>query len=127
CGGGDFGVARINGVAALSEVCNQSVEVDGRAVSALAFTSLRGGAIDPEVLAGRTPRGAQEVALGSKTLTALHKRIGDSVQLKGRAASRMFTVVGRVALPTLGQGQPLADGALFTGAGFAPLFDQNVF
>jgi hypothetical protein len=127
CGGEDFGVSHIGGIGALGEVCNQSVEIDGRPVSALAFTSLHGDSIGPSVLAGRSPRGPHEVALGSSTLAALHKRIGDTVGVKGRAARRTFEIVGRAALPTLGQGQPLADGALFTGPGFAPLFDQNLF
>src|SRR5204862_2874297 len=68
-----------------------------------------------------------EVALGSKTLTALHKKLGDTVQVEGRTATMAFRIVGRVALPPLGQGQPIADGAVFTGAGFAPLFDRNSF
>src|SRR5207302_7771579 len=39
CGGEDFGVSRIGGIAALGEVCNENVEVDARPVPALAFTS----------------------------------------------------------------------------------------
>ena len=45
---------------------------------------------------------------------------GDTVQVQGRSSTVAFRIVGRVALPTLSQGQPLADGAVFTGAGFAP-------
>ena len=127
CGGDDYGVSRTTGLAALSEVCNQSVQVDRRPVAALAFTTVHGDAIGPEVLEGHAPRGPHEVALGSKTLDALGKDLGDTVRVAGRTARRAYTIVGRVALPTLGQAQPLADGATFTGAGFAPLFDQNVF
>lgn len=127
CGGDDFGVSHVRGLAALSEVCNQSVQLDGHSVSALAFTSMRGDAVTPEVLAGRAPQGPREVAVGSKTLDALGKRVGSTVRVKGRSTAREFEIVGRVALPTLGQGQPLADGAVFTGAGYAPLFDQNLF
>ena len=36
-------------------------------------------------------------------------------------------MVGRAVFPTLGAAQQLGDGAAFTGAGFAPLFDQNIF
>ena len=45
----------------------------------------------------------------------------------GRRASGEYHVVGRAVFPTLGAAQQLGDGAAFTGAGFAPLFDQNIF
>ena len=35
--------------------------------------------------------------------------------------------MGQAVFPRLGQSQPLADGALFTGSGFSPLFDPNIF
>jgi hypothetical protein len=38
-----------------------------------------------------------------------------------------YRIVGQVVLPTLLAAQPLADGAAFTGDGYAPLFDQNLF
>jgi cell division protein FtsX len=65
--------------------------------------------------------------VGTKTLDVLGKSIGDTVHAKGRSRALDFRIVGRVALPTLGQSQPLADGAIFTGRGFAPLFDPNLF
>ncbi len=127
CGGDEFGISQVRGLAAIGEVCNQSVQFDGRPVSALAFTSIRGDAAGGGVVAGRAPRGPGEVALGTKTLDALGKDVGDTVRAKGRSTTLNFEVVGRVVLPTLGQDQTLADGAVFTGAGFAPLFDQNIF
>lgn len=127
CGAEDYGLAREPGITAVAEVCSQNVQLDGRPVAGLAFTSLSGGAIGPEVTAGRAPSGPREVALGSKTLHALGKRIGDTVQANGRSAKLDYRIVGRVVFPTLGQAQPLADGASFTGKGYAPLFDQNLF
>ena len=61
------------------------------------------------------------------TLDALHKGIGDTVHAEGRSARLDYRVVGQVVFPTLSTAQPLADGAAFTGAGYAPLFDQNLF
>ena len=93
-------------------------------MTGLTLTSLR-GSLDPDVVAGRTPRGPREVALGSTTLHALGKRIGDTVQVAGPHATLNDRIVGRVVFPSLGPGQPLADGAALTGEGNEPLFDPN--
>ena len=45
----------------------------------------------------------------------------------GRSTTHDYRIVGTAVFPSLGQAQPLADGAAFTGAGYAPLFDQNLF
>ena len=127
CGAGDFGLGQQAGIAALAEICTQNVQVDGRLVGGMAFTQLRGQAIEPEVTAGRPPTGPDEVALGAKTLHALGKHLGDDVEIAGRNAAVTYRIVGQVVLPTLLAAQPLADGAAFTGDGYAPLFDQNLF
>lgn len=127
CGGTDFGVSKTEGIDALTEVCFENVQVDGHATAATAFRTVGGATIDPEVLEGRAPRGRHEVALGSATLHTLGKHIGDRVHVQGRMARVEYEIVGRVVLPPLGQAQPLADGATFTGEGFAPLYDQNLF
>ena len=127
CGGNNFGVERLPGVEDVAELCyTQGLHVDGRAVPAMAFASLR-GAVTPEIVAGRAPRGPREVALDSTTLRALGKGIGDTVRLSSAKATLDYQVVGRVVLPPIGFGQPLADGAVLTGAGNAPLFDLNSF
>ena len=127
CGGDNFGVERLRGVEDVAELCyTQGLHVDGRTVPAMAFASLR-GAVTPEIVAGRAPRGPREVALGSTTLRALGKHIGDTVRLSSAKATLDYQVVGRVVLPPIGFGQPLADGAVLTGAGNAPLFDLNNF
>jgi ABC-type lipoprotein release transport system permease subunit len=127
CAGSDFGLTRVAGITALSEVCSQNVSIDGRATPAVAYTTLRGDPIDPEVTAGRAPRAPDEIALGAETLRALHKRVGDDVTLRRNQVVRRDRIVGRVVLPTLGRAQPIADGATLTGAGYAPFFDRNLF
>jgi hypothetical protein len=127
CGGTDYGLSRQPGLAAVAEVCYQNIEIDSRTVAALAFTSLRGPVIFPEVVAGRSPGSPDEVALGSATLRALGKAIGDTVQARGLGASHAYTIVGQTVFPTFGQAQPLDDGALFTGGGFSPLFNNQIF
>ena len=127
CGADDHGLGELPQVTAVAEVCYQVVAVDGRPVPALAFTTSTGESIGPEVIAGRAPRKADEVALGSTTMQKLGKTIGDTVNVSGPTADRDYEIVGRVVLPTLGQVQPLADGVAMTGAGFLPIFDPNIF
>jgi ABC-type lipoprotein release transport system permease subunit len=127
CDGPDYGVARLPGVAALAEVCTQNVEIEGRPTAGLAYTQLGGGEIGPQIIEGRAPIGAHEVALGAKTMHDLGVHIGDPVKVAGRRAHGEYQVVGRAVFPTLGPAQQLGDGAALTGAGFAPLFDQNIF
>ena len=114
-------LARAPSLAALAAVCQLNVEVEGRPVTGYGFVPLR-GAIDATVVAGRAPSNPGEVALGTSTLEALNKRIGDSVRVSGGAGTLRYRIVGRVVLPPQGptsEPQPLADGATFTGAGLA--------
>ena len=64
CGAGDYGLGRQAGIAALTEVCAQSVELDGRPVGTFAYTRLTGRPVRPEIVAGRAPRGRGEVRAG---------------------------------------------------------------
>jgi hypothetical protein len=127
CGAGDFGLEAVTGVRSLAEVCYKNLELDGRPTSVVSFAVRTGPAIGPEVLEGHPPRSSAEIALGTKTLAALGKHLGDTVQLRSTVAERTFTVVGRVIMPTLGQAQPVAEGAVVTGDGLAPLFDANLY
>jgi hypothetical protein len=118
----DRGLASAPGVRAVAAACVRGIEVDGHPVSAWAIQSLR-GTITPEVVAGRAPRGPREIALGSVTLEAAHKRIGDSVRVQGPRGSGRYRIVGRIVLPSISLEslQPLADGASFTMTAFQPL------
>ncbi len=128
CTNQDFGALRVAGVGAASAICygNANITLDGRATNGWAFVSMRGN-IAPEVIAGRAPTSANEVALGETTMRALRKHIGDHVVAAGPHGRGNYVVTGTAVFPSLGQTQALADGAAFTGAGFAPLFDQNNF
>jgi hypothetical protein len=122
----DDGLLNESGVGALASVCTgtDNIQVDGRPTTGWGFTSLR-GSIGPDIVAGRAPDGPQEVALGSATLHALNKHVGDTVRAAGPHGHGDYLIVGKAVFPTLGQIQPLADGATFTGEGFAPLLDPN--
>jgi ABC-type antimicrobial peptide transport system permease subunit len=126
CGRDGYGVSRRPGVAAIAAVCYENMQLDGRPVTGWGFTPVR-GSIQPEVVAGHAPAGPRQVALGTQTLDALGKTIGDSVQAHGANTTLTYRIVGRVVFPIFGGQQALADGAAFTGQGYAPLFDQNSF
>ncbi len=127
CGANDFGLTHQHGVASVAAVCFESIQVDGRPTTGWGFTAVR-GTIGPEVVTGRAPSGPTEVALGSATLQAIGKQVGDRVRIRGPKGTGTYQIVGQIVLPQMqfGQAQPLADGAAFTGEGFAPLLDlQN--
>jgi hypothetical protein len=127
CGGTSYGLTQERGLASISEICLQNIQLEGRPEAGLAFSSLRGPEILPKIIAGRRPRGPREVALGSATLRELGKRIGDTVSARGLRAAFTYKIVGQTVLPSFGQAQPIDDGAVFTGSGFTPLFDPNIF
>ncbi len=111
-------------IEALSESCNLDVTLNGRAVGGYAFTRLAGSVV-PTLLEGRTPRGRDEVALGSETLAKLHLGIGDRVTARSQSQSGRYRIVGRIVVPPVEVAQAIADGAIFTAPGLVRLDDQG--
>jgi predicted lysophospholipase L1 biosynthesis ABC-type transport system permease subunit len=107
---------RVAGITDVASVCNGSVEVAGRPVTGWGYYEIRGN-IGPAVVTGRAPRADDEIALGAKTLGAVHRSVGDTVRVAGASGSKMFRIVGQVAFPSLSDPEPLADGAAFTARG----------
>jgi predicted lysophospholipase L1 biosynthesis ABC-type transport system permease subunit len=108
----------------LATVCYGNIELNGRPVIAWAFVPIR-GAIRATTIEGRDAVGPHEVALGSVALAALGKHVGDVVHARGTHGPTTYRIVGRVVLPRLGDPQPLADGAVFTRAGFGAIASVN--
>jgi ABC-type antimicrobial peptide transport system permease subunit len=113
-------VADTQGLVAAAAVVTANVQLDGRPTTAWGFTSFR-GTIVPEIVAGRSPTGPDEIALGAASLDELSKRIGDTVHGEGPDGSHTFRIVGRAVFPKLDSPQPLANGAALTGAGLEAL------
>ena len=67
----------------------------------------------PPIESGRAPRGADEIALGPRTMRRLHASIGDAVTVSviGTRSER-FTIVGIAVVPTTGHTANLGEGAL---------------
>ncbi len=124
CDSRDLGLAHVGGVGAIAGLCYNQIELGGQPVTGWAFTPVR-DTISPEVVAGRAPLAPDEVALGTTTLHALHKHVGDTVAGHGPSGAPTYRIVGRVVFPTLDQAQALADGGVFTDAGLIRIFDSN--
>ena len=69
------------------------------------------------IVNGRAPAGADEVALGAKTLRHAGVSIGGEVDVEGKPVR----VVGTALFPATSNNYALADGALFTDAGVRAL------
>jgi hypothetical protein len=106
---------RVSGDPAFSDVGVGTVgpvEIGGQAVGARAIDDLKGSPA-PTVLDGRAPRAPGEVLLGTKTLDALHLRVGDLVAVHGGAGAVRLRVVGRGVLPST-KWNKLGEGAAFS-------------
>jgi ABC-type lipoprotein release transport system permease subunit len=106
--------------------------LDGRDLALVAMQPVR-GQVGLPLLAGRLPRTSGEIAVGGRDLTALHKRVGDTVTARGPHAARTLRIVGQVVLsPEIdNEDVALGHGTVMTlpGArvlGRAPL-DVNLF
>src|SRR4029453_15931456 len=74
-------LAASSAVDAWSVAAPNVVDIEGKAVPPLGIA--RRGGVDVEVVDGRLPRGANEVALGRKTLDELGLEIGDTARARG--------------------------------------------
>jgi ABC-type lipoprotein release transport system permease subunit len=93
------------------------VEVDGRRVDGMVLDSINGDLTLP-ILAGRLPRGPDEVALGSRTARALGVEIGDTVGVAVPGSEPLvMRVVGRAVFPSVGASSRLGEGVVGTMEG----------
>lgn len=112
--------------------------IDGQNVPVLIATN--GLAVTPPLLAGRRIGARGQIVLGQATLTALHKRIGDAVQVgfgsPGTAPlylpPQTFRIVGAATFPAVAGSSNFADhtsmgiGGLFSFASLPADFVRNV-
>jgi FtsX-like permease family len=120
-----YGLERDPAVAAVGVVClSDGVQIDGHPVTVMGFRSLH-GTIAPEMVEGRAPRSARELAVGTVTLHDLGKRVGDPVRVGASGGSATYRIVGRAVFPAVAGPVALADGAAVTSDGFKPLYDAG--
>jgi hypothetical protein len=91
------------------------VAVNGVRAEAFAVRN-GGGGVAPALLAGRAPKRADEIVLGTQTLRAADARLGDQVRVLIGNESRRFRVVGRAVFPDVGDIGQLGRGAYLTYA-----------
>jgi hypothetical protein len=89
-------------VAATTGAYFATVQVDGQTVPGMAISTP--AAFTPSPLTGSELTGPGQIALGSATLAALHKRVGDTVTVsEGQLVPpTRLRIVGTAALPTIG-------------------------
>ena len=104
-------VAGIPGLAGWAAGENGDLTVDGSAlVPAIAVDPVGGGTGYLTALSGRLPAGPGEIALGTQTLRALHRSVGQTVEVRvtfaggvaGPAVTRTMRITGTVVLPAFG-------------------------
>jgi hypothetical protein len=91
---------------------NAPVEIDGREVGVRALDNVK-GSVAPTVVEGRAPRAPNEILLGTKTLHALGRSVGDNVTVRSGSRAVRLRVVGRGVLPA-GKSIKLGEGASFS-------------
>src|SRR5581483_3392037 len=92
--------------------------VDGTRVDGMAFASPTDPSLTPPVVEGRAPTGADDIVLGTRTLTSQHLHLGETVAVGVEGGpSRRLRIVGACVFPTLSDALGLGHGALLTVAG----------
>ena len=117
------------GIAGYTEGNSGQLTVDGQLVPAIGVDPPPGSTGQGDdggyltMLAGRTPDGPDEIALGAQTLRAIHARLGETVRvavnlatgIAGPGTERTMRVVGVTVFPDFGL-QDLSDTDLGNGA-----------
>jgi hypothetical protein len=112
-------------VQAWSGYSDVNLEVDGQVIPALGAATTT--VVGPPILSGHQVTGADQVALGPATLAALHRRVGDVVQVGYGSPStaplylpaRPMRIVGTATFPAIGGSNTFAQ---HTGLGVGALF-----
>ncbi|MGH9135888.1 MAG: FtsX-like permease family protein [Acidimicrobiales bacterium] len=117
CGAAETRLLDEPDIEAIAMYCWDDVAIGGHAVGAVSLTPLR-GSMQPTVLEGRAPSGVDEVALGTHTLQRLGLQVGDRASVRTSEGPIDHRIVGRVIVPGGVDPQAIADGAVFSAAGF---------
>jgi len=97
-------------------------QIDGHDGALFGMDAIQGSVLPPYI-AGRPPRGPDEIAFGSRTLQALHRGIGDRVTVAAGGPPRTLVVTGRLVLtpPVVNDSIALGEGAVVSIAALRTL------
>ena len=88
-------------VAASAGVYFDSLQIDGQTVPVLGTTPRV--SVQPPLLSGHDFAGASQIVLGASTIAALHKHVGDTVEVSnGVSAPVRLLIVGTATMPAIG-------------------------
>ena len=89
-------------VAAWSGVYFGSLKIDGQSVPVMGATPK--AKVSPPIVTGHAFDRSNQVVLGEATLTLLHKKVGDTVDVNSPGAkSTTLRIVGTATMPTIGE------------------------
>lgn len=114
-------------VVAWSGVDFAQMDIDGKAIAVLGETP--GASVTPPLLSGHNLDGPGQVVLGAETLSQLHKRVGETVEVSGNTGkSTALRIVGTATFPAVGGNQhtELGTGALLDFR-LIPKSARNIF
>lgn len=112
-------VASQHGISGYAAGSYGQLTVDGKSVPAISMMRQRGDGF-VTVRSGRPPHAPDEIALGTETLRALDRNVGDTVTVRVGDTARQLRVVGEVVFPAFSQGSFTA-----TDLGSGALVDQS--
>jgi len=94
-----------------------SLPIAGASAPVVAIDPLR-GSVHPPLLEGRSPRAADEIVLGAKTMREVHKNVGQEVKIATPAGPMTLRVVGSMISPSVGDllTNGTGEGGWVTGA-----------
>ena len=106
-----------------------TVTIDGQVVPIVSEDP--GATVQPPVLSGHDLQSEDQIVLGAVTLAALHKQVGDTVEVtQGFIHATRLRIVGTASLPTMSGGQvihlEMGTGALLA-TDLIPAGDLNPF
>ncbi len=114
----------VPGIASWTSGYNGAVEIGGHLVPAIGLTAGKGSLLSPTLLAGRPPRTAHEIVLGTTTLRQISRRVGQSVPVTVNSHRQMDHIVGQATFPDFALGgftpTDLGQGAEVTAAALRP-------
>lgn len=112
-------------VAEFASLSYAETAVGGVRARTFAFDPVKGSVLPP-IIEGREPRGDSEILVGTKTLRATRRSIGDSVEVRVGDEQASMRIVGRGVLPSIGESDEgaLGEGAVVTREGLDRLVPE---